>query len=336
MFKSAVLKLTAWYVGALVFVCLCFSIPAYNIAAARLQRGAERQTDVIRHLPFGAPTTGYFSQLEELREKQLGEDRQQLLRTLFIYNALIVLLGAGASYWFARRTLRPIEETHLAQSRFTSDASHELRTPLATMQAEIDVALRDKSLKLHEARAILQSNLEEVARLQLLSEQLLSLTRLSSRQDSFKPIDLAKLVGGELQGWEKSFAFAISLKGPKKVMVSGDAALLQQVISILVSNAVTYANGVDPKIRISLGAHKKFARLAVADQGPGIDPQDLPRIFDRFYRGSNATKSGVAGHGIGLALAKQIVELHDGSINVASGPKGTTFTIELPRLTSRY
>lgn len=332
MFRSAVVKLTLWYVGALFLVCLLFSVPAYNIASASLRRGAERQTNVIRRVQGGVFGPNIAPQLEEQRELQLGEDRHQLIQSLALFNIAIIGLGSVASYWFARRTLRPIEEAHQAQSRFTADASHELRTPLATMQAEIDVALRDKSLNVAGARTILESNLEEIARLRLLSEQLLSLTRWDDSSKVFSTVNMAKVIGPELDAIEAKYGIEINRKMTKKALVYGDSTLLKQLLHILVSNAVVYAAPSDPLVGVEVRKSKDNTMcMIVSDQGPGISASDLPQIFKRFYRGSNASKHGVAGHGLGLALAKQITEAHHGTIDVKSNEgKGTSFTIELP------
>ncbi len=335
MFRSAVVKLTAWYVGALLIVCLLFSFPAYNIASQRLRNGAERQTEVLQRLSISWSRPSLVPRLEEAREKQLQQDRNELLKDLILYNALILIVGAGASYWFARHTLRPIEETHKAQTRFTADASHELRTPLATMQAEIDVALRDKKLTLPEARNILKSNLEEIGRLQQLSEQLLNLTRLQANRSDFRNVNLSRLIYDKIEQLQKTFKHTIALSAPKRLVVHGDAALLKQVIDIIVTNAINYADQADPQVSVKLEQAKGDARIVVSNTGPGIEEQDLARIFERFYRGKNATKQGVPGHGIGLSLAKQIIDLHGGSIAAQSQKnKETTFIILLPATTT--
>ena len=330
MFKSAVIKLTAWQVSALLLVCLLFSIPAYNIAAERLRHGAEQQTQFIARYREAAPA-GLVPFLEQRREEQLGKDRHELLISLVLLNSAILALGTVGSYLFARRTLRPIEEAHAAQSRFTADASHELRTPLATMQTEIDVALRDPSLRLPEAKQVLRSNLEDIARLHSLSEQLLYLTRMDAKDVAMSVVDLNKIIKSEVKRLEKQHSISISVSVAKILRLRANTDLIEQLISILVDNAVKYAGETPPKISVLARQTGKRIELQVTDEGVGIAPAELPFIFDRFYRGSRASKQTSDGHGLGLALAKAIVQAHDGEITARSDKQhGTVMTITLP------
>ncbi len=331
MFQSAVFKLTAWYVGALVFVCLLFSVPIYTVTSARLQRGAVSQTEFVRQLPAPFEDEVYVPRLERLRDKQLADDRHQLLLSLFLINAGIIGIGAYASYLFARRTLHPIEKAHAAQVRFTADASHELRTPLAVMQTEIEVALRSKKLIAAEAREVLQSNLEEVARLRQLSDQLLGLTRADAEPLKLSKLNLSKLVADQMATLGRRHKLKIAVNVPKNVFVSGDKTLLAQVMDIIVKNAVTYSGLPDPAITATLKVVNDQAVLSIANQGPVIAPKDLNHIFDRFYRGADATAANPKGHGLGLSLVKDIVSRHGGVITASSNKKtGTVFTLTIP------
>ncbi len=333
MFKSAVFKLTAWYVGALVLVCLIFSIPIYSVTSARLRNGAVRQTEFFQQLPPPYEGDSYVQRLIKLRDKQLADDRHELLLSLVLINIGIVGIGAYASYLFARRTLEPIEKAHAAQVRFTADASHELRTPLAIMQTEIEVALRSKQLSSKGAKDVLASNLEEVARLRQLSDQLLSLTRADAESINLIKLNAAKLVRDQAQALGKRYKQKISVTAPKEVSVMADKLLLPQVLGIIVENAVTYSGLADPKVAINVSATDSSVEIAVHNQGEVISRRDLDHIFDRFYRGAQATTHNSNGHGLGLALAKDIISRHDGVLTAQSSKKsGTSFTISLPSL----
>lgn len=332
MFRSAVFKLTAWYVGALMIVCLMFSLPIYSVASARLRRGAELQTDIIRRLPRRYDPQAFVPMLEQQREQQLIEDRRQLLASLALINLMIIAVGATASYLFARRTLRPIEQSHAAQVRFTSDASHELRTPLAVMQTEIEVALRQKSLSVHDAREVLESNLEEVSRLRQLSDQLLGLARSTNEPLKQSRVDLGALTKNEASKLSKRYSTDITVTAAKSAIVWADAPLLRQVLDIIIENAVIYASSEAPEISVKVSNSSSSTRVQISDNGPGIAPEDLPHIFDRFYRGKNASQSNSQGHGLGLALAHDIVRRHDGQLSATSKlGSGAIFVIELPR-----
>jgi signal transduction histidine kinase len=328
IFESAVKKLTAWYVSALFIVCLVFSIPTYVVASERLERGALRQAEIIQEVgPFGQLSP----RIHVLRDEQLHRDRRQLLQAIIIANILILSLGAYFSYQFAKRTLKPIQEAHETQARFTTDASHELRTPLATMQAEIEVALRDKNFNTKQAKGVLSSNLEEIDRLRALSEQLLGLARLDSGQLQTTTVLLSKVVTDEVKNIEKRHAMQIGQTIEKGLRIQGDEHLLRQLLAILADNAVKYAGDKSPKIQVELKKKDDSILLAMTDHGIGIKASELPYVFDRLYRGSNATKHSVSGHGLGLSLAKQIVDVHDGTIKATSQPsKTTTFEITLP------
>lgn len=330
MFRSAVIKLTAWQVSALLVVCLLFSIPAYNIAAARLRRGAEIQTSFVEHFR-DAPPRGLIPMLHEQREQQLASDRHALLTSLVILNGAILVIGTIGSYLFARRTLRPIEVAHAAQSRFTSDASHELRTPLATMQTEIDVALRDPELTLDDAKQVFSSNLEDIARLCSLSEQLLNLTRMDAKDISTSFIDVSRSLRAQIKRLEKQHHILIQTNIGKQLKLKANSDLLDQLVTILVDNAVQYAADKPLEIIIDATIKNKSFELRLQDNGIGIAPTDLPFIFDRFYRGSKAVNQRKDGHGLGLALARAIAQAHGGEITVQSKTGfGTTFVVTIP------
>ena len=333
MFRSAVFKLTAWYVGALLLVCLLFSLPMYSVASTRLRQGAERQTAVVRDLPDPLVPDRIVRLLERQRESQLADDRHQLLLTLFFINAVIIGAGGIASYWFARRTLQPLEAAHAAQTRFTADASHELRTPLAIMQTEIEVALRSKNLPLSEAKEILASNLEEVARLRQLSDQLLGLTRSDAEAISLVKTNLTKLIRDQMKTLAKRYNIPIPVVAEQAVYVEADKLLIAQVLGILAENAVTYSGLKNPELKVVVALIGDTVTIDVSNQGAVIAKKDILHLFDRFYRGTEATKFNPKGHGLGLSLAKDIVTRHGGTIEVTSSVKdGTRFTISLPSM----
>ncbi|MEI6481338.1 MAG: HAMP domain-containing sensor histidine kinase, partial [Candidatus Saccharibacteria bacterium] len=202
--------------------------------------------------------------------------------------------------------------------------------PLAVMQTEIHVALRDKKMSIADAREILASNLEEVERLRTLSDRLLSLTR-SSDELKRKSIKLDAVVQAELKQLTKRYKQPITSDIAKDVMVSGDATLLRQVLNIIVDNAFAYS-GVDvPAVNVVLKQSEDEVLLTISDKGVGIQPRDLDRIFERFYRGAESESAKPEGHGLGLSLARDIIERHEGTITAHSKPgKGSSFTISLP------
>ena len=330
MFESAVFKLTVWYIGVLMLVSLAFSLPVFIITSNRLEQSAVMQMQILRDNSRGRGGLLPSALLEARREAQLEIDRQQLLNNIVFENILILIIGTIASYLFARHTLKPIQDSHDSQSRFTANASHQLRTPLATMQAEIDVALRDKKLTTQQARAVLSSNLEEIARLRKLSDQLMTLTTAGGEQAD-STFDIRSMLTKFVADNKKTYRLRYEQpKGLGKLGVRGEAVLVGEALKVLCENASKYSGGKPVDVRLIAG--RSTVRLQVVDKGPGLNQHELVHVFDRFYRGKNATTVHPAGHGLGLALAKEIISRFGGSLAVKSAVgKGSTFTIALPK-----
>lgn len=334
MFKSATIKLTAWYLTLIMGLSFAFSLVLYNVSANSLDVGLEHQRITIRQ-----QFQQYFAlsptqlDLERLRDSELSVAQQRLIANLILVNVGVLAIGGAASFWMARRTLRPIEQAMEAQKRFTADASHELRTPLTAMQTEIEVALRDKTLSNDDARELLQSNLEEVGKLQALSNGLLTLA--SQDKDHFAPTpvsssDIVAEAVKRASGAATRKTIQIENKTAEASIV-GDRDSLVQLLSILLDNAIKYS---PKRTTITITSQRKGSHelLSIADQGYGIKASDLPHIFERLYRADSARSKGhVEGYGLGLSIAKKIVQLHKGAIDVASSEgHGSTFTIRLP------
>jgi len=251
-----------------------------------------------------------------------------------LLNLFVLVVGAALSYYLARRTLEPIENAMDAQSRFVTDASHELRTPLTSILATNEVAQRKPGLTIKQAKDTIKSNTEEIIKLQTLTDGLLSLAAQDiNSSPSYLPVSLQD-VAGEAMNFVLTAAQAkqISIQdNSPDIKVSGDHAKLVQVATILLDNAVKYS---PDKSTIHIEGHTKddHGYLSIKDEGIGIAADDIPHIFDRFYRADQArTKSDSAGYGIGLSIARKIIEQHHGRITVTSAPgQGATFAIELP------
>ena len=268
----------------------------------------------------------------EIHQESLSLHRLQL--QLILVNLIILVAAGGASYWLARRSLKPIEEALEAQSRFTADASHELRTPLTAMKSEIEVALRNPKLNSKDTKELLSSNLEEIGKLEALSNGLLRLAQHDSHDsEAFVPVSLAKVSSDAIE----RMAIAIKRR-PVKVfneveptMVWGDRQHLTEVVAIILDNAIKYSLAKS-SIRLTSHVQNNFAYLEVHDKGKGISAEDLPHIFDRFYRADTSrSKDKTSGYGLGLSIAKKIAELHGGAIETTSEVgKGSIFTLKLP------
>jgi len=334
MFRSAVIKLTAFYVLIVMVISVCFSVVLYQLSDNELSRGLTRQGQLFQQFNMPNDDQSPFGYLEQIRINQLTESTSRLRLNLLYFNLMILLISAGLSYWLARRTLQPIEEMIEAQNRFTADASHELRTPITAMKTEVEVGLRDEKLDLENAKDLLGSNLEEIGKLEALAGSLLKLARYDGKNKlelgevSVREVIMEAFKKIEPQAKRKNIDFDFDLS---EATIKADRSRLKELIVILLDNAVKYSPS---GTKVVIGAKKTdhHAEITVIDQGMGMKQTDLPHIFDRFYRADQSrSKDKTDGYGLGLSIAKQIAESHHGKIAVESVVgHSTTFTVTLP------
>ena len=226
-----------------------------------------------------------------------------------------------------------IEHGVVEQRRFVADASHELRTPLAVMRAELEVALRADD-PAADASEVLDSTAEEVARMSKIVDDLLTLAHRdeNSLELLLAPVDLGEIaaeVAGQLLPLAEEGGVQLVVEAPS-VPVVADQARVTQVVTNLVDNAVKYT-GAGGSVRVRVWEEASGGGLAVTDTGPGIGPEDLPKVFDRFFRLDAARTRARGGSGLGLAICRELVEAHGGRIWAESVPgAGSTFTLTLP------
>jgi two-component system sensor histidine kinase CiaH len=256
-----------------------------------------------------------------------------LLTALMIVGAACTLLSFGASFIMAERAMQPVRQTWQQQKDFLSDASHELRSPLAVIQTTLDVVRLKPEETIGSQEKWLDNIQEEVASMAKLVESLLFLARAESAQQVLhkQPFDYAEALLRAVGPFETVAAargVTLVVAAGDEAAGCGDEARIRQVIGILLDNAIrhTPAGG---KVTASLAVSDSRAVLSVTDTGEGIEPGHLDKIFDRFYQVDKARAKG--GAGLGLAIAKWIVERHGGAISVASTPgQGATFSFWLP------
>jgi two-component system, OmpR family, sensor histidine kinase CiaH len=336
MFHKAAFKLAALYLLIIMGISFFFSANVYQLSIQELDRGIRKQDlgRVFFNDPLAGPSTRtVLPLLQAEQEQSYNAARNHVLNRLMLINLFILIGGGILSYYLALRTLRPIEEAHEAQSRFVADASHELRTPIAAMRTETEVALMDPKLTLPEAKAKLHSNLEELERLTALSEGLLRLAQLENNElpkETVSVVTIMQKAVDQVLPLAEQKNILINTKADDTLAVKGDEASLVEALVILLDNAVKYSPKQSEIVMRGI-KHQRGIVIQIKDSGTGIKATELPHIFDRFYRADTArSKQHVNGYGIGLAIAKNIVELHGGKISVQSHPgKGSTFEIHL-------
>jgi heavy metal sensor kinase len=228
-------------------------------------------------------------------------------------------------------TFARLESAFAQQKQFASDAAHELRTPVSVMLTQAQTAL-NRERTAPEYRATVESCQRAAQRMRRLIESLLALARLDAGQEQMKRLqfdfsktisDCAELVKPMAE--ERAVKIFTELSS---LEITGDSERLAQVVTNLLTNAIQY-NLPDGTVRVKLESQDGMAVLAVSDTGQGIAAEDLPRVFERFYRADRSRSTG--GNGLGLAISKAVVEAHGGTIEVASEENaGTTFTVRLP------
>ncbi len=222
-----------------------------------------------------------------------------------------------------------------ALHQFSADVSHELRTPLTVLQGEVEVALRGERSS-EEYKKVLKSSLEEVQRLKNIVETLLFLSKAESGQLIYKikeieVLDLIVSVISTLQPFIKEKNININLDAEPDIVFKGDESMLKQLFYNIIHNSIKY-NRTNGNINIKVYENNGFVSVEIEDTGFGMNEQQIENIFNRFYRIDKARTRKEGGYGLGLNIAKKIVDLHNGKIFVESEiNKGTKFIVSLPK-----
>jgi two-component system sensor histidine kinase CiaH len=285
-------------------------------------------------LPIATPTGTMLVQV-------LG-DRTDEQRTLGVL--LVVLIGGGllalaaslgVGWLYAERALIPIRDAMRRQREFAADASHELRTPLAIVRGSVDHLRRNRDQPVALVGAALDDIDVGTQRLTALVEDLLVLARTDSGaiELDLTPTDLGELTldaAGGLAAVAREAGVEVWIDA-EPVPLRGDVGRLRQLVVILIDNAIRHASaasGGSGSVEVSVKSADGAAVLSVDDDGRGVRPEDLPRVFDRFWRSPDAPPGGT---GLGLAIARWIVERHSGTITAANRPTGgARFEVRLP------
>jgi len=229
-----------------------------------------------------------------------------------------------------------LERAFQRQKQFTSDASHELRAPLSVIEAEATLAL-EKERPAGDYQQSLETISQESNRMSSLIDQLLTLARADAGKEqwNFAPVDLGELLGNLSADMEvlcQEKGLTLELGQTRHLAVDGDETRLRELFMNLLNNAIRYTSSPGT-ISVSLRREGQMAVVAITDTGIGIPAEEIPLIFERFYRVDKARSRAEGGTGLGLAISKHIAEAHGGRIEVESQVGvGSTFSVWIPLL----
>ena len=230
--------------------------------------------------------------------------------------------------------MKPIVENYRKQTEFVQNASHELRTPLTIIQAGQELLLRDPNSKIIDNSESINQTLKETRRMTKLIKELMDLARADSNKIKIEKVetDINKLIEEIVLPYEEYASMQqkeIDLDLSYNKLIKIDRNKINQLMVILLDNAIKYTNNGD-KIVIKTYPKDGKLNIEVQDTGIGISEEDIPHIFDRFYRADKSHSKKIEGTGLGLSIASTIVEMHNGTIKVKNNePKGTIFIVKL-------
>ena len=261
--------------------------------------------------------------------EQISQNHEQLI---VVVMASFWILSILASLYLARVSVKPLLESMQKQQSFVENASHELRTPLAVLQNRLETLFRKPEATIMESSESIASSLEEVRNMRFLTTNLLNLAR---RDDGIKP-ELGEVepdffnttfTNYEMIASENDRVFRFENRVHRTIIT--DKLLLKQLMTILFDNAVKYTEE-EGDIYFEISTTERSLYLTVADNGIGISAADKKKIFDRFYRVDKARTRQKGGFGLGLSLAKQVVDALKGTISVKDNkPHGTIFEVKI-------
>ena len=278
----------------------------------------------------------------EIRFLDVTDSRQMLWSlglTLAGLTVVILAVFFFISRFFANRAVKPMEEAFEKQSRFVADASHELKTPLSIINANCGVLYANKEEPVETQIKWVDSITRAADRVAGLVGDLLSLARMEEKEPDidFSEFDLGTAVAGAVSEMEQTAfdkGLSIDMRIEQDIKVNSDREQVHRILAVLLDNAIKYTES-GGEVSVSLLQEKRQAVCCVRNSGEGVPPEELPRLFDRFYRGDPSRASENGGFGLGLAIAKSAAELIGAKLTVSSEPgQFTEFRLALNSLKS--
>ena len=257
---------------------------------------------------------------------------ERLMRTSWIIRITGLFMFIGVAYFLSEITLRPAKRAHTEQRRFIANVSHELRTPISILKTSGEVALlRGKDLTKEEAVDVIKSNIEEVDRMSKIIQFFLNFSTAQHKIDrvQMSPVNLSQIASKAINILQKNAVekgVTLRLVDRGTAVIYGNVTALEEMLLNIIKNALTYTSkgGV---VEVSIRHSLREVLLTIRDTGQGIPPNDLPHVFEPFYKASNTLKKK-EGVGLGLAIVREIVHMHRATIEVKSKVgRGSTFSV---------
>jgi len=316
LFKKARYKLTAYYVGIMIIILAIFSSALIHIIELNLRETLKGRIIIT-----------------EEGKNPIEEANKVIEIVVYSIDGVLLLIVASSSYFLAGKTLRPIKESLDAQKKFSADASHDLRTPLAIITTESEVVLQNEGSQKKDFRDVVKSNLEEAQKMSKLVDDLLLISRGENENAPvFVSVDLHNFIEKivlKMEPQAKNNELNLEIDEYKKILVKIDQNNFERAISNILQNAIYYTK--IGGIKIILTEDGKDAHITISDTGVGISEEELPFVFDRFYKAEHS-RHDESGSGLGLPIAKQIIERQGGTIKINSiMGVGSAVSIVIPK-----
>lgn len=318
------------YIVAIVVIVSLFSFALFALYENNLQEGFRYDMAVLFYGP-------------EAADEVIQEALRRLRVTLITVDIAIIAICAFVSYYIAGVTMRPIKRVTVSKRQFVADAAHELRTPLSVIKTGIDVLRQQKNVEKEEYEALLNDIYEESDYLIDLSEDLLFLANTDDKKEivrmkeHMEKIDLYQLSLDQVRFYEdhareKQVHLSCEKEGDRAVCMYGNKTYITRMIANFIKNAIEY-NKENGMVHLSVQANQESVIFVIKDTGIGMTPGEQSHIFERFYRSDTARTTSQSGSGLGLSIARKIIDVHDGVITVKSEvDQGTKFYVSFPRM----
>ncbi len=324
MFQQARIKLTLYYITIMAVILFVYSSALLFPIKFRARHSFRDRFPVQMQdvHPDSSP-----------QDNPMQDALDELELLIYTIDGVLLFVIGISSYFLAGKTLAPIKAALEAQKKFTADASHDLRTPLAIMTTEAEVALKNKNATMEDFKEALESNLEETNKMSKLVSDLLLISRGDNGATihSYSDIDIhgfiTKIID-KISGVAEKKGLTVNISEYQKIIIKVDTNNFERAISNILQNAIKYTK--EGSIKIEILNNKDYLNIKIIDTGVGIGDKDLPHVFDRFYKAEHSRNDN-SGSGLGLPIAKLIIEEHKGNIEITSKEgAGTTVDILLP------